>query len=236
VILTAKGLCAGYGRAEMIHGVDLNIARGEIVCLIGANGAGKTTILRAISGIIKIKKGSISFDEIDITNFKSNRLVGMGLGHVPEGRQIFNDLTVRQNLILGAYAIKKKSPETESILKEVFDLFPMLRERLDKKAGSLSGGGQQMLAIGRGMMSKPKLLLLDEPSMGLAPLLVESILDTIEKLRSNGISILLVEQNVGSALAVADRAYVIENGRIVTSGKSSELRDDEKVKESYLGI
>lgn len=236
MILATKGLCAGYGRALMIHDIGLEIARGEIVCLVGANGAGKTTILRAISGIIKAKQGTISFDETDITNIKANRLVGMGLGHVPEGRQIFNELTVRQNLILGSYPIRKQGAVVATQLKEVFELFPLLKERLDQKAGSLSGGGQQMLAIGRGMMSKPKLLLLDEPSMGLAPMLVESILDTIEKLRANGISILLVEQNVGPALAVADRAYVVENGRIVTSGGSSKLRDDEKIQQSYLGM
>jgi branched-chain amino acid transport system ATP-binding protein len=236
MILTVEHLSAGYGRVQVLKGIDLTIESGEIVCLVGANGAGKSTLLKVISGIIPAVGGKLLFNGQDITNRKPDHIVRMGLSHVPEGRQIFGDLSVRQNLILGAYARKTGKEEMERLFTFVFGLFPILKTRLAQKAGTMSGGEQQMLAIGRGLMSQPKLLLLDEPSLGLAPLVVEIILQVIKNLRSAGISLLLVEQNVNAALQIADRAYVMETGQIVVHGNAHELRENDNIKRSYLGM
>jgi branched-chain amino acid transport system ATP-binding protein len=236
MILQVEHLSAGYGRVQVLKGIDLTIESGEIVCLVGANGAGKSTLLKVISGIIPAVGGKLTFTGKDITNGKPEQIVRMGLSHVPEGRQIFGDLSVRQNLILGAYARKTEKEEMERLFSFVFGLFPILQTRLAQKAGTMSGGEQQMLAIGRGLMSQPKLLLLDEPSLGLAPLVVELILQVIGNLRSAGISLLLVEQNVNAALQIADRAYVMETGQIVVHGNAHELRENDNIKRSYLGM
>jgi branched-chain amino acid transport system ATP-binding protein len=236
MILNVEHISAGYGRVQVLKEINLEVGSGEIVCLVGANGAGKTTLLKVISGIIPSIQGKLSFDGRDITNRKPDYIVRTGLSHVPEGRQIFADLTVRQNLILGAYVNKPKKEEMEKLFKFVFDLFPILKTRLTQKAGTMSGGEQQMLAIGRGLMSQPKLLLLDEPSLGLAPLVVETILNVIQNLRSAGIAILLIEQNVNAALQIADRAYVMETGRIVSQGSAKTLLGDDEVRKRYLGM
>ena len=217
-------------------GTDLEVKKGEIVCLVGANGAGKSTLLKALSGVLPPTTGRFLFNGQDVTGRKPNQLVRIGLSHVPEGRQIFGSLTVKQNLFLGAYVNPAKKERLDDLLESVFVLFPKLKERLAQKAGTMSGGEQQMLAIGRGLMSQPKLLLLDEPSLGLAPLVVEAILGTIGELRSRGISILLVEQNVNAALHISDRAYVLETGRIVLQGKANDLLENEEVKRCYLGM
>jgi branched-chain amino acid transport system ATP-binding protein len=236
MILNVEDISAGYGRVQVLKEISLEVGSGEIVCLVGANGAGKTTLLKVISGIIPSKQGKLSFDAQNITNRKPDYIVRTGLSHVPEGRQIFADLTVRQNLILGAYVHKPKKEEMEKLFNFVFDLFPILRTRLTQKAGTMSGGEQQMLAIGRGLMSQPRLLLLDEPSLGLAPLVVEIILNIIKSLRSAGIAILLIEQNVNAALQIADRAYVMETGRIVSQGNAKTLLGDDEVRKRYLGM
>jgi branched-chain amino acid transport system ATP-binding protein len=236
MILNVENLSAGYGRVQVLKEINLEVGSGEIVCLVGANGAGKSTLLKVISGIIHATHGKLSFAGQDITNKKPDHLVRIGLSHVPEGRQIFGTLTVRQNLMLGAYAHRAKKEEMERRFNFVFNLFPILKTRLTQKAGTMSGGEQQMLAIGRGLMSQPKLLLLDEPSLGLAPLVVEIILNVIKNLRSAGIAILLIEQNVNAALQIADRAYVMEIGRIVSQGSAKTLLGDDEVKKRYLGM
>ena len=236
MILNVENLSAGYGRVQVLKEINLEVGSGEIVCLVGANGAGKSTLLKVISGIIHATHGKLSFAGQDITNKKPDHLVRIGLSHVPEGRQIFGTLTVRQNLMLGAYAHKAKKEEMGRRFNFVFNLFPILKTRLTQKAGTMSGGEQQMLAIGRGLMSQPKLLLLDEPSLGLAPLVVEIILNVIKNLRSTGIAILLIEQNVNAALQIADRAYVMEIGRIVSQGSAKTLLGDDEVKKRYLGM
>lgn len=236
MILKAEGLSAGYARIQVLKAIDLEVKKGEIVCLVGANGAGKSTLLKALSGVIPPTTGRFLFNGQDVTGRKPNQLVRIGLSHVPEGRQIFGSLTVKQNLFLGAYVNPAKKERLDDLLESVFVLFPKLKERLAQKAGTMSGGEQQMLAIGRGLMSQPKLLLLDEPSLGLAPLVVEAILGTIGELRSRGISILLVEQNVNAALHISDRAYVLETGRIVLQGKANDLLENEEVKRCYLGM
>jgi len=236
MILNIENLSAGYGRVQVLKEINLEVGSGEIVCLVGANGAGKSTLLKAISGIIHATHGKLSFAGQDISNKKPDHLVRIGLSHVPEGRQIFGTLTVRQNLMLGAYAHRAKKEEMGRRFNFVFNLFPILKTRLTQKAGTMSGGEQQMLAIGRGLMSQPKLLLLDEPSLGLAPLVVEVILNVIKNLRSAGIAILLIEQNVNAALQIADRAYVMEIGRIVSQGSAKTLLGDDEVKKRYLGM
>jgi branched-chain amino acid transport system ATP-binding protein len=236
MILNVENLSAGYGRVQVLKEINLEVGSGEIVCLVGANGAGKSTLLKVISGIIHATHGKLSFAGQDITNKKPDHLVRIGLSHVPEGRQIFGTLTVRQNLMLGAYAHRAKKEEMGRRFNFVFNLFPILKTRLAQKAGTMSGGEQQMLAIGRGLMSQPKLLLLDEPSLGLAPLVVEIILNVIKNLRSAGIAILLIEQNVNAALQIADRAYVMEIGRIVSQGSAKTLLGDDEVKKRYLGM
>ncbi len=236
MMLTVRNLSAGYGRVQVLKDIGMELEQGEIVSLVGANGAGKSTLLKVISGVVPSSGGTVSFKGDDITNRTPDYLVREGLSHVPEGRQIFGSLTVRQNLLLGTYVHKVGKGEMEELFAFVFKLFPILEKRLSQKAGTMSGGEQQMLAIGRGLMSKPKLLLLDEPSLGLAPLVVETILGVVRDLRSAGISILLVEQNVNAALGISDRAYVIETGRIVTEGTGRELLERDEIRKSYLGM
>lgn len=236
MMLKAESISASYGRVKVLKDVDMSVESGEIVCLVGANGAGKSTLLKVISGIVPAVSGKFLFEGQDITNKKPDFIVKVGLNHVPEGRQIFADLTVRQNLILGSYVHNLPKQEMTRLFDSVFELFPILKSRLMQKAGTMSGGEQQMLAIGRGLMSQPKLLLLDEPSLGLAPLVVETILKVIQNLRSTGISILLVEQNVNAALQISDRAYVIETGAIVAEGKARELIENDEIRKSYLGM
>lgn len=235
-MLKAEGISASYGRVQVLKDINMSVENGQIVCLVGANGAGKSTLLKVISGIVPAANGKFLFEGKDITNRKPDFIVKAGLSHVPEGRQIFADLTVRQNLLLGSYVHKLPKQEMTRLFDSVFDLFPILKSRLMQKAGTMSGGEQQMLAIGRGLMSQPKLLLLDEPSLGLAPLMVETILKVIQNLRSTGISILLVEQNVNAALQISDRAYVMETGSIVTHGKARELMENDEIRKSYLGM
>jgi len=236
MILRAEAISASYGRVKVLKDINMSVESGEIVCLVGANGAGKSTLLKVISGIVPAVSGKFLFEGQDITNKKPDFIVKAGLSHVPEGRQIFADLTVRQNLLLGSYVHKLPKQEMTQLFESVFELFPILKSRLMQKAGTMSGGEQQMLAIGRGLMSQPKLLLLDEPSLGLAPLVVETILKIIQNLRSTGISILLVEQNVNAVLQISDRAYVMETGSIVAEGKARELMENDEIKKSYLGM
>jgi branched-chain amino acid transport system ATP-binding protein len=224
-----------YGNIRALQGVSLRVDSGELVALIGSNGAGKSTTLRTISGLLRPTQGTIMFEGADITNAGTDRIVARGISQCPEGRRIFGSLTVSDNLRLGAVS-RKDAKEVAADLEMVFELFPLLRERLGQAGGTLSGGEQQMLAIGRALMSRPRLLLLDEPSLGLAPLMVERIFATIAELKRQGRTILLVEQNVHQALDVADRAYVLETGRITLDGAAAVLRHDPKVEQSYLGV
>jgi branched-chain amino acid transport system ATP-binding protein len=234
-MLELRDLHVRYGSIRALHGVWLRVARGELVALIGSNGAGKTTTLRTISGLHRPAQGAVEFEGTDITLAPTDRIVSLGISHCPEGRRVFGALTVAENLRLGAVAQSDKRAVAED-LDAVFALFPLLKERLDQSAGTLSGGEQQMLAIGRSLMSRPRLLLLDEPSLGLAPLMVERIFETIAELKRRGRTILLVEQNVHHALDIADRAYVMETGRITLEGPAAVLRHDPKVEHSYLGV
>ena len=222
-----------YGAIHAIKGVSFVVNEGEIVTLIGANGAGKSTTLKTISGLLHSRTGSITFQGESITGVPANRLVSRGLAQVPEGRAVFLQMTVEENLEMGAYT--RPNAEVDPGLEKVYDQFPRLKERRKQIAGTLSGGEQQMLAMGRALMSSPRLMMLDEPSMGLAPILVEQIFDIIRSLHKNGTTILLVEQNARMALSVADRGYVLETGKIVTSGSGKELLSDESVKKAYLG-
>ncbi len=235
-MLSVSDLHAGYGRVEVLKGINLDINEGEIVCLLGANGAGKSTFLKVISGLIIPSKGNISFMKQEITRKKPNEIVKAGISHIPEGRQIFASLTVQQNLLLGAYVHGSKKADLERLYPFVFNLFPIIKKRFTGKAGSLSGGEQQMLAMARGIMAQPKLLLLDEPSLGLAPIVVNNIFGILKDLRASGIPILLVEQNVSAALGIADRAYVVETGKIVTQGKAEVLLGDDEIRKRYLGM
>lgn len=234
VALEIKDLNLYYGMIHALKGISLKVYEGEIITLIGANGAGKTSTLRAISSLEKIKSGEITFYGENINGVSANKLVAKGLSHVPEGRKIFANLTVMENLELGAYLRKDKSAVKEDY-KKVFEKFPILKERKNQNAGTLSGGEQQMLAIGRALMSRPKMLLLDEPSMGLAPMVVKDIFDTIVEINRTGTTVLLVEQNANMALSIADRAYVLETGNIVVDGNADVLLRDERIKEAYLG-
>jgi len=223
-----------YGNIHAVHGATFEVNEGEIVTLVGANGAGKTTILRTISALIRCQNGEIIFQDKPITNLKPHKIVEMGIAHVPEGRKIIANLTVYENLMMGAY-LRKDHREVAASLEEVYARFPRLKERARQIAGTLSGGEQQMLAIGRGLMTKPKLLLLDEPSMGLSPILVEEIFSIIRTINQQGVTILLVEQNAYMALQVAHRAYVLETGRIILSGSAAEIQMNERVRAAYLG-
>jgi len=236
-MLRIKNLQTYYGRIQALDNVSLHVRAGEIVCLIGANGAGKTTLLNTVSGLIRRAQGEIFFENGRINGLSPDKVVGAGISQVPEGRQIFGPLTVLENLELGAYLRfkKKKKMVIKQDLERIFQLFPRLRERLTQIAGTLSGGEQQMLAIGRALMARPKLLLLDEPSMGLAPLVVRDIMSTIAALRDSGVTILMVEQNARASLKISDRGYVLETGRVVLQGSSEELLNDNDVKRAYLG-
>ncbi len=233
--LTVKDLRASYGKIQVLWDVSFRIQRGEIVALVGSNGAGKTTTLKVIAGLHRPMGGEIAFEGRRIDGLRSPSIVKIGVTLVPEGRQLFPEMTVYENLLAGAYLLKDKS-EINERLNFVYKIFPVLEERRRQKAGTLSGGEQQMLAIGRALMTRPKLLMLDEPSLGIMPKLVDVILDTLVMLRREGITILLVEQNVKAALEISDRGYVIENGRIVLEGKASDLIDSEIVKKAYLAL
>ncbi len=234
-LLAVRGLTSHYGRIAALRGVDIEVGRGELVALVGANGAGKTTLLRTISGVQKASGGAIHFDGQDITRLRAHRRVTLGVCQAPEGRQVFGPLTVEDNLRLGAFGRRDRSGMADD-LERMYAMFPVLKQRATSAAGSLSGGQQQMLAMARALMGRPRLLLLDEPSMGLAPLLVEQIFEAIVALRRDAMTILLVEQNAHAALAIADRAYVIETGTIALSGAGAELLHNEKVREAYLGM
>jgi branched-chain amino acid transport system ATP-binding protein len=234
-LLEIKGLRAGYGETEVLHGIDLTLSEGEFVCIIGANTAGKSTILRSISRQVPHTSGTLSFAGTDLLRRLPHEVPKLGIAHVPEGRQIFSDLTVQENLLLGAFTARK-APDLQERLDEILKLFPRLRERFGQSAGTLSGGEQQMVAVGRALMLRPKLLLLDEPSHGLAPKVVEEMHDAFVKIHAQGTSILLVEQNVSLALDVAKRGYVLEAGRITLQGSSAELNQNPAVREAYLGI
>jgi branched-chain amino acid transport system ATP-binding protein len=233
-VLSVEQVRSRYGRIEALHGVSIEVERGEIVTLLGANGAGKSTLMRAISGVQPISAGRIRFDDRPLEGVSSHARVARGIAQVPEGRQVFAPLSVEDNLRLGAWP--RRNARLDAELASVYELFPVLASRRRISAGMLSGGEQQMLAIGRALMAKPRLLLLDEPSMGLAPMLVEQILDVVRGLKQAGLTVLLVEQNARAALAIADRGYVIETGRIATSGSSDELLADAQVQAAYLGV
>ncbi|MEV0946924.1 ABC transporter ATP-binding protein [Rhodococcus sp. NPDC049939] len=234
MMLEIDNLHAGYRRLEILHGLNLKIAKSEIVSLIGANGAGKTTTLRALSGLVSATDGRIMLDGTDIRGVRADRIVKAGLVHVAQDRALFGSLPVSENLEMGAYT-QKRSSMSDS-LEQVFDLFPILAERRKQRADTMSGGQQQMLAIGRALMARPRLLTLDEPSVGLSPKLAAEVLEAIVRIRDNGVTVLIVEQNAAQALAISDRAYVIESGSIVLSGTGSELGSDDRVKAAYLGI
>jgi branched-chain amino acid transport system ATP-binding protein len=233
-LLQIENLHAGYDDLEVLHGIDLEVNSGEIVALIGANGAGKTTTLRAISGLIEVSEGSITFEESNIRSWRSSRIVAEGVVQVPEGRKLFDDMSVMENLRLGAY--KRGRSDIDGSLDEVFELFPKLSERSSQSAGTLSGGEQQMLAIGRSLMTKPRFLMLDEPSLGLAPKLVTDIFGVIKNINHLGVTVMLVEQNAVHALQLSDRGYVLENGRVVLHGTGEELLGDDRVRTAYLGL
>lgn len=233
-MITVKNLSAGYGLVNVLRDVSLDIAGGEIVAVLGSNGVGKTTLNNTLSGLIKPKSGEVIFEGSSLVGASPETIVDLGLIHVPEGRKLFPNLSVRDNLELGSY--RRGKSERAANLDDVLDTFPKLSDRINQIAGTLSGGEQQMVAIGRGLMSSPKLLILDEPSLGLSPLLVEQMFELIKRINDKGLTILLVEQNVIQSLAIADRAYVIEEGRIAISGSAAELRDNAELKKSYLGL
>ena len=233
-MLEIKDLNVFYGAIHALKGISLSVDEGELVSLIGANGAGKTTTLHTISGLLTAASGSITLDGKDLQKVAPNKIISMGLAHVPEGRHVFARMTVEENLRMGAYIIKDQKKISEN-LENVYSHFPRLKERSRQLAGTLSGGEQQMLATGRALMTNPKIVLMDEPSMGLSPLLVKEIFSIIQELHESGITILLVEQNAKMALAVSDRAYVLETGCISMSGKASELAEDDRVRKAYLG-
>ena len=233
-MLKIENLEVSYGAMQALRGISMEVADGEIVSLIGANGAGKTTTLHAVTGLVPIKTGSVEYDGHDLRKIDPSKIVSMGLAHVPEGRQVFTRMTVAENLAMGAYHRKDKKG-IEADLEHVYERFPRLKERAKQLAGTLSGGEQQMVAMGRAIMSAPKLVVMDEPSMGLSPVLVKEVFDIIRTMHESGITILLVEHNAKMALAISNRAYVLENGRITMSGDASTLLHDDKVRKAYLG-
>ena len=233
-LIKVENLAAGYGLVEVLRNISLEINQGEVVAVLGSNGVGKTTLNNCLSGLIKPNNGKISFEDEVISNKSPEEIVDMGLIHVPEGRKLFPNLTVKDNLELGSY--RRGKSNRASNLENVLDIFPKLSERISQTAGTLSGGEQQMVAIGRGLMGDPRLLLLDEPSLGLSPLLVEQMFELIKKISDNGLTVLLVEQNVTQSLSIADRAYVIEEGSIAISGLSKDLLKNAELKRSYLGL
>nr|WP_221376047.1 ABC transporter ATP-binding protein [Actinoplanes polyasparticus] len=235
MLLEIDNVTLAYGRIQALHGISLTVGEGEVVALIGANGAGKSTTMRAVSGLRPVSQGTIRFDGEDITKMRADLRVVRGVSQSPEGRGIFPGMTVRENLEMGAYTRRNRS-EIDEDMERAFTLFPRLREREKQAGGTLSGGEQQMLAVGRALMSRPKLLLLDEPSMGLAPMLIQQIFDIIVEINQQGTTVLLVEQNAQQALSRAHRAYVLETGRIVKEGTGADLLNDPAVKDAYLGV
>ena len=233
-MLEIKDIEVFYGVIQAIKGISFEVNEGEVIALIGANGAGKTTILHTITGLLSPKKGSVIFEGKDITKVPAHKIVSLGMAHVPEGRRIFAELSVYQNLKMGAYTRKDKA-EIAQTLEMVYKRFPRLEERKNQLAGTLSGGEQQMLAMGRALMSHPKIIVMDEPSMGLSPILVNEIFDIIQEVSAGGTTVLLVEQNAKKALSIADRAYVLETGKIVLDGDAKELMNDDSIKKAYLG-
>ena len=234
MLLKIEDLHTNYGAIHALKGISLEVNEGEIVCLIGSNGAGKTTTLHTITGLLSPKKGSVLFEGQDITKVPAHKIVSLGMAHVPEGRRVFAELSVYQNLKMGAYTRKDKD-EIAKTLEMVYKRFPRLEERKNQLAGTLSGGEQQMLAMGRALMSHPKIIVMDEPSMGLSPILVNEIFDIIKEVSASGTTVLLVEQNAKKALSIADRAYVLETGKIVLEGDAKELMNDDSIKKAYLG-
>ena len=233
-MLEVKDLEVYYGVIQAIKGISFHVDKGEVIALIGANGAGKTTTLHTVTGLISPKNGHVLFEGKDITTVPVHKIVSMGMAHVPEGRRVFAELSVYENLKMGAYTRKDKN-EIEESLKNVYKRFPRLEERKNQMAGTLSGGEQQMLAMGRALMSRPKIILMDEPSMGLSPIMVNEIFDIIRSVSESGTTVLLVEQNAKKALSIADRAYVLETGKIVLEGKAKDLLEDDSIKKAYLG-
>jgi branched-chain amino acid transport system ATP-binding protein len=234
-MIDLQSVSAGYGELQILYDVSINVQQGEIVALVGANGAGKSTLIKTITGMLPISSGQIVFENISIKNVKAHTVIRQGISLVPEGRRLFSYMTVLENLEVGAY-IEKNGKVAHENLEWVFSIFPKLKERRKQLAGTFSGGEQQMLTIGRALMCRPKFLILDEPSLGLAPVIVNEVFDIIQLLLKEGVTILLVEQNVRRSLEIANRAYVLEHGRIVMGGESRELLEDEKVKRAYLGI
>jgi branched-chain amino acid transport system ATP-binding protein len=234
MLLEVKNLDAGYGAVPVLRGVSMHVAPGEVIAVLGSNGAGKTTLNRVLSGLMPPWSGAVHFEGRDVTGHDAAQMVEAGLVHVPEGRRVFPNLSVRENLELGSY--RRARANRARNFEHVVGIFPRLKERLSQAAGTLSGGEQQMLAIGRGLMAEPKLLILDEPSLGLSPLLVEEMFGLVERIRAEGPGILLVEQNVVQSLAIASRAYMLENGSIVLEGPAAALRDDPQLKKAYLGL
>lgn len=233
-MLEVKNLSVSYGAIEAVKDISFTVNAGEIVSLIGANGAGKTTTLHTITGLVPAKSGSVMYNGVDLLKTHNNKIVTLGMAHIPEGRHVFTRMSVEENLEMGAFSLKDQ-PDLKKDLDMVYGLFPRLKERRNQKAGTLSGGEQQMLAMGRALMSHPKTILMDEPSMGLSPKLVKEIFSIIRKLHEQGITILLVEQNAKMALSIADRAYVLETGRITMEGDAKELLNNEQVRKAYLG-
>ncbi len=233
-LLQVRGLTAGYGAGPVLFGVDLDFRAGELLALIGANGAGKSTLLGVLSGLVPPTAGRILFDGSDIAGRRPEQIVQAGISHVPQGRRLFGTMTVEQNLRLGAY--RRRDSAVRQDIERVLSYFPALRDKLQRTAGTLSGGEQQMVAIGRGLMARPKLLMIDEPSLGLAPKVVETVIEVCQAINRDGTSVLLVEQDVVVALEAADRGYVLENGRIVLSGSARELESDPRIRKAYLGV
>jgi branched-chain amino acid transport system ATP-binding protein len=236
-MLKIRNLESGYGKLRILKGISLHVKMGEIVTIIGANGAGKSTLLKTISGLIKPFSGEILFNDMEITNISPEKIVILGCSQVPEGRQVFSPLSVYENLVLGGYSLYKKNKKNliENEIKKIYKIFPILKERKNQLAGTLSGGEQQMLAIGRALMSQPELIMMDEPSMGLAPIIVKDIFHIIIKLRKEGKTILLVEQNAKQALKIADRGYVLETGTLMLEGTAKELLENQDIQRAYLG-
>ncbi len=233
-LLQVDTLSAGYGMTPVLFGVDLELSPGELVALIGANGAGKSTLLGALSGLVGITGGRVRFADRPVTSLRPEMIVASGLIHVPQGRRLFGSMTVARNLLLGAY--RRHDRKVQDDLQRILGYFPALRDKLDREAGTLSGGEQQMVAIGRGLMGRPKLLMIDEPSLGLAPNIVDRVMEIVKAINEDGTAVLLVEQDVVLALEIADRGYVLENGRIVMSGPASDLRRDPAIRKAYLGV
>jgi branched-chain amino acid transport system ATP-binding protein len=233
-MLKVNNLEVSYGSVQALKGISLEVKKGEVVTLIGSNGAGKSTLLKTISGLVSPQAGTIFFEGKEVTNLSPDKIISLGIAHVPEGRRIFTNMTVLENLRIGAYQRKDKENINKD-MDEIFGLFPILKERKEQMAGTLSGGEQQMLALSRALLSKPKLIILDEPSLGLAPVMVDTVFDVIDEIRKTGITILLVEQNANLALESSERAYVLETGKIKIVGQSKDLLEDEKIIEAYLG-